>query len=200
MIIHVILIIFKNFQDMGQITEQLQMIQLYCFRYAVDNSSGFRTIDTIHQLPCMFIQTEVTEHSFCCAIIKRNFPVLQERFQHLFLIDTAMNSFQCFSFKKPPANHTFLPMKIKPPPEFLLSSAFSSLSVTEQIINYPNDKCLRSALVPHMQRYPLRYFVPLSEKLLTLPKNTALQVPSVSQKGYPIFRKTPITFIVASAI
>ena len=43
---------------MGQITERIQMIRLCCFRYAVDDRTGFCAIDTIDQLPCMFMQAE----------------------------------------------------------------------------------------------------------------------------------------------
>ena len=46
---------------MGQITERIQMIRLCCFRYAVDDRTGFCAIDTIDQLPCMFMQAEAAE-------------------------------------------------------------------------------------------------------------------------------------------
>ena len=34
-------------QDVGQITERIQVVRLCCFRYAVDDRTGFRSIDTI---------------------------------------------------------------------------------------------------------------------------------------------------------
>ena len=39
--------VFQNCQDMGQITERIQVIRLCCFRYAVDDRAGLRAIDTI---------------------------------------------------------------------------------------------------------------------------------------------------------
>ena len=87
-------------QDVGQITERIQVVRLCCFRYAVDDRTGFRSIDTIDQLPCMFVQAEAAEGSFCCVVIQRNFTVIQEHVQCFFLIDTVIDPFQCFSFEK----------------------------------------------------------------------------------------------------
>ena len=39
--------VFQNCQDMGQITERIQVIRLCCFRYAVDDRAGLRAIDTV---------------------------------------------------------------------------------------------------------------------------------------------------------
>ena len=50
--------VFQNCQYMVQITERIQVIRLCCFRYAVDDRAGFRTIDTVDQFPRMFMQAE----------------------------------------------------------------------------------------------------------------------------------------------
>ena len=92
--------IFQNCQYMVQITERIQVIRLSCFRYAVDDRAGFRPIDTVDQLPRMFMQTEAAERSFCHVVVKWNFPIIQEHFQRLFLIDTVVDPFQCFPFGK----------------------------------------------------------------------------------------------------
>lgn len=77
------------------------MIRFCCFRYAVDDCTGFRTIYTVNQLPDMFMQAETAERSICCVVIKRHFTVIQEQhFQCFFLIDTVMDPFQCFPFGK----------------------------------------------------------------------------------------------------
>ena len=57
-VIRIILMAFQDCQDMVQITERIQVIRLCRFRYAVDDRAGFRTIDTVDQLPCMFMQAE----------------------------------------------------------------------------------------------------------------------------------------------
>ena len=57
-VIPIILMVFQNCQDMVQITEQIQVIRLYRFCYAVNDRAGFRTIDTVNQLPCMFMQAK----------------------------------------------------------------------------------------------------------------------------------------------
>ena len=86
---------------MGQITERIQVIRLCCFRYAVDERAGFRAIDTVvDQLPRMFMQAEAAERSFCYVVVKRDFTIIQEDFQGLFLIDTVIDPFQCFPFGK----------------------------------------------------------------------------------------------------
>lgn len=92
--------VFQNCQDMVQITERIQVIRLCCFRYAVDDRAGFRTIDTVNQLPCMFMQAEAAERSFCYVVVKWNFPIIQEHFQCLLLIDTVVDPFQCVPFRK----------------------------------------------------------------------------------------------------
>lgn len=93
--------VFQNCQDMGQITERIQVIRLCCFRYAVDDRAGFRAIDTVvDQLPRMFMQAEAAERSFCYVVVKRDFTIIQEDFQGLFLIDTVIDPFQCFPFGK----------------------------------------------------------------------------------------------------
>ena len=92
--------VFQNCQYMVQITEWIQVIRLCCFRYAVDDRAGFRTIDTVDQFPRMFVHTEAAERSFCYVVVKWNFPIIQEYFQCLFLIDTVVDPFQCFPFGK----------------------------------------------------------------------------------------------------
>lgn len=62
--------IFQNCQYMVQITERIQVIRLCCFCYTVDDRPGFRTIDTVDQFPCMFLQTEAAERSFRYVVIK----------------------------------------------------------------------------------------------------------------------------------
>ena len=85
---------------MVQITERIQVIRLCRFRYAIDNRAGFRTIDAVDQLPRMFVQAEAAERSFCYVVVKWNFPISQEHFQCLFLIDTVVDPFQGFPFGK----------------------------------------------------------------------------------------------------
>ena len=104
--------VFQNCQYMVQITERIQVIRLCCFRYAVDDRAGFRTIDTVDQLPRMFMQAEAAERSFCYVVVKWNFPIIQEHFQCLFLIDTVVDPFQCFPFGKTIGGpHFFYPRK-----------------------------------------------------------------------------------------
>lgn len=47
------------------------------FRYAVDDRTGFRPIDTVDQLPCMFMQAEAAERSFCYVVVERNLTIIQ---------------------------------------------------------------------------------------------------------------------------
>ena len=67
-------------QDVFQITERTQVIRLCGFRNAVDDRTGFCAIDTVNQLPCMFVQAEAAQRPFRCVIIKRDFAVIQEYF------------------------------------------------------------------------------------------------------------------------
>ena len=67
-------------QDVGQITERIQVVRLCCLRYAVDDRTGFRAIHTIDQLLCMFVQAEAAQRPLCCIVIKRDFTVIQEYF------------------------------------------------------------------------------------------------------------------------
>lgn len=92
--------VFQNCQDIIQIAERIQVIGFRCFRYTVDDPAGFRTIDTVDQLPRVFVHTEAAECSFCYVVVKWNFPIIQEYFQCLFLIDTVVDPFQCFPFGK----------------------------------------------------------------------------------------------------
>lgn len=69
-------------------------------RLAVDDRAWFRPIDTVDQLPRMFMQAEAAERSFCYVVIKWNFSIIQEHFQRLFLIDIVVEPFQCFPFGK----------------------------------------------------------------------------------------------------
>ena len=54
-----------------QITERIQIIHLHYFYNTVDDRTGFRAVDTINQLPCMFVQTKAAQRTFRCVIIKR---------------------------------------------------------------------------------------------------------------------------------
>ena len=85
-VMRIILDVLQDCQDLFQITERIQVIRLCCFRYAVDDCTGFRTINAVDQLPCMFVQAEAMERSFCYVIIKRNFTIIQEPFQFLFFV------------------------------------------------------------------------------------------------------------------
>ena len=95
--------VFQNCQYMIQITERVQVVRLCCFRYAINDCAGFRTIDTVDQLPCMFMQAEAAERSFRCVVIEWDISIIQEHFQRLFLIDTVIDPFQCFTFGKIPS-------------------------------------------------------------------------------------------------
>lgn len=61
--------ILQYCQDVGQITERIQVVRLCCLRYAVDDRTGFRAIHTIDQLLCMFVQADAAENSFCFVVI-----------------------------------------------------------------------------------------------------------------------------------
>ena len=63
-------------QDVFQITERTQVIRLCGFRNAVDDRTGFCAIDTVNQLPCMFVQAEAAQCALRCVIIKRYFTVI----------------------------------------------------------------------------------------------------------------------------
>ena len=66
----IFLMILHHSQDVFQISEGIQVIRLCCFRNAVDDRTGFRTIDTVDQFPCMFVQAEAAERSFRYVVIK----------------------------------------------------------------------------------------------------------------------------------
>ena len=72
--------ILHHSQDVFQVSEGIQVICLCCFRNAVDDRTGFRTIDTVDQFPCMFVQAEAAQRTFRCVIIKRDFTVIKEYF------------------------------------------------------------------------------------------------------------------------
>ena len=72
--------VLHHSQDVFQITERTQVIRLCCFRNAVDDRTGFCAVDTVDQLPCMFVQAEAAQRTFRCVIIKRDFAVIQEYF------------------------------------------------------------------------------------------------------------------------
>ena len=72
--------IFHHSQDIFQIAEGIQVIRLCCFRDTVDDRAGLCTVDTVDQLPCMFVQAEAAQRSFRCIIIQRDFTVIQEYF------------------------------------------------------------------------------------------------------------------------
>ena len=79
-VIRIFLMILHHSQDVFQISEGIQVIRLCCFRNAVDDRTGFRTIDTVDQFPCMFVQAEAAQRPLCCIVIKRDFTVIQEYF------------------------------------------------------------------------------------------------------------------------
>ena len=56
------------------------MIRLCCFRDTVDDRTGLCTVNTVDQLPCMFVQAEAAQSPFRCVIIKRDFTIIQEYF------------------------------------------------------------------------------------------------------------------------
>ena len=60
--------VLHHAQDVLQIAERIQVIRLCGFRYAVDDRTGFRTVDTVDQFPCMFVQTETAQRPFRCVI------------------------------------------------------------------------------------------------------------------------------------
>ena len=72
--------VLHHSQNVFQIAEGIQVIRLRCFCDAVDDCTGFRTIDTVDQLPCMFVQAETAQRSFRCVIIKRDFSVIKKYF------------------------------------------------------------------------------------------------------------------------
>ena len=74
------------------------MIRLCCFRDTVDDRTGLCTVNTVDQLPCMFVQAEAAQRAFRCVIIKRDFTVTKEYFSCLFLVDAVVDPFQGFTF------------------------------------------------------------------------------------------------------
>ena len=56
---------------MSQLTERTQVIRLCCFRYTVDDRTEFCAIDTVDQLPYMFMQAEAMERSLCCGCYQK---------------------------------------------------------------------------------------------------------------------------------
>ena len=58
----------------------IQVIRPRCFCDAVDDRTGFCAVDTVDQLPCMFVQAEAAQRTFHCVIIKRDFTVIKEYF------------------------------------------------------------------------------------------------------------------------
>ena len=96
---------------MVQITERIQVIRLCCFCYTVDDRPGFRTIDTVDQFPCMFLQTEAAERSFRYVVIKDQL-LYQSGTLSVPLPDTVVDPFQCFPFGKAIGeSHFFYPCK-----------------------------------------------------------------------------------------
>ena len=67
-------------QDVFQIAEGIQVVRLCDFHNAVDNRTGFCTIDTVDQLLCMLVQAAAAQRPFRYIIIKRDFAVIQEYF------------------------------------------------------------------------------------------------------------------------
>lgn len=59
------------------------MIRFCCFRDAVDDRAGLCAINTVNQLPCMFVQAETTQRPFRCVIIKWNFTVIHFQISEL---------------------------------------------------------------------------------------------------------------------
>ena len=89
--------VLHHSQDVFQIAERIQVIRFRCFCDAVDDRTGFRAVDTVDQLPCMFVQAEAAQRAFRCVIIKRDFTVTKEYFSCLFLIDAVVAPFQSFT-------------------------------------------------------------------------------------------------------
>lgn len=87
---------FQDCQYMAQMTKRIQVIRLRCFRYAVADRAGFRTIDTVGQLPFMFMSAEIAECSLLrCVIILYKFasyaynqllPQYDLRFQYVTMV------------------------------------------------------------------------------------------------------------------
>ena len=90
--------VLHHSQDVFQIAERIQVIRFRCFCDAVDDRTGFRAVDTVDQLPCMFVQAEAAQRAFRCVIIKRDFTVTKEYFSCLFLVDAVVDPFQGFTF------------------------------------------------------------------------------------------------------
>ena len=79
-VIRIFLMVLHHCQDIFQIAEGIQVIRLRCFCDAVDDRTGFCAVDTVDQLPCMFVQAEAAQRAFRCVIIKRDFTVIQKYF------------------------------------------------------------------------------------------------------------------------
>ena len=72
--------VLHHCQDIFQMAKGIQVIRLRCFCDAVDDRTGFCAVDTVDQLPCMFVQAEAAQRAFRCVIIKRDFTVIKEYF------------------------------------------------------------------------------------------------------------------------
>ena len=75
-VIRIFLMLLHHSQDVFQIAEGIQVIRFRCFCDAVDDRTGFRAVDTVDQLPCMFVQAEAAQRAFRCVIIKWDFTVV----------------------------------------------------------------------------------------------------------------------------
>ena len=64
--------VLHHCQDVFQIAEGIQVIRLCCFCDAVDDRAGFRAVDTVDQLPCMFVQAEAAKRAFCILRVNRS--------------------------------------------------------------------------------------------------------------------------------
>lgn len=86
--------VFQNCQDMGQITERIQVIRLCCFCYAIDDRAGFRASDTVDQLPRMFSSSIFYIINLAAIFARKIFIFKLSKFELLTSIFPYFTSFQ----------------------------------------------------------------------------------------------------------
>ena len=75
---------------MLQVFVDLQVVGLGGLYQAVDNRTGFGTVDGINDMPVGSANGKGADSTLRCGIVDRNIPILQEHFEVLLLVNAVV--------------------------------------------------------------------------------------------------------------
>ena len=86
-----VIYVFRDLrQQMLQVFVDLQLVGVGGLYQAVDNRTGFGTVDGINDMPVGSANGERPDGSLRCGIVDRDVAILQEHFEVLLLVNTVV--------------------------------------------------------------------------------------------------------------